>query len=107
MDQKMRDDETWVKRFSSRALDRAHVQRLQSLPAFEVPSALNASSDAFGNAHASRGAADRQMIRLPRTSIRSQRFQSLAPFCKLIDRELEAVNDRLLGHEYLFLVDEL
>ncbi len=42
MDQKMRDDETWAKRFSSRALDRPHVQRLQSLPAFEVPSELNA-----------------------------------------------------------------
>lgn len=37
MDQKLRDDETWAKRFSSRALDKAHVQHLQSLPAFEVP----------------------------------------------------------------------
>ncbi len=42
MDQKLRDDETWAKRFSSRALDKAHAQHLQSLPAFEVPSELNA-----------------------------------------------------------------
>lgn len=42
MDHKPRDDETWAKRFSSRALDRVHAQHMQSLPAFEVPSELNA-----------------------------------------------------------------
>ena len=38
MDQKLRDDECWTKRFSSRSLEITHIQRLQSLPAFALRS---------------------------------------------------------------------
>jgi hypothetical protein len=42
MDERRQEDETWAKRFSSLALDKAHVPRVQSLPVFEVPSELDA-----------------------------------------------------------------
>jgi len=38
MDHKLRDDESWTKRFSSRSLESTHIKRLQSLPAFALPS---------------------------------------------------------------------
>lgn len=38
MDQQLRNDEGWTKRFSSRSLEDTHIQRLQSLPAFALPS---------------------------------------------------------------------
>jgi hypothetical protein len=62
MDQKLRDDETWAKRFSSRALDKAHVQHVRSLPAFEVPSELNAGLQTLlETLEQAEGRQDRQM----------------------------------------------